>query len=67
MLAQRLLRGSASPQTHLSIQEESLHLPQQLPGPRLLMHLLQAGGGPLQQRLRATPQGGHQHQSKDLP
>uniref|UniRef100_A0A8P0ND02 Eukaryotic translation initiation factor 3 subunit I n=8 Tax=Carnivora TaxID=33554 RepID=A0A8P0ND02_CANLF len=54
-------------ETHLSIQEEGLHLLQQLPGPRPLMDLLQAGGGPLQQRLCATPQGGHQHQSQHLP
>jgi hypothetical protein len=31
------------------------------------MNLLQAGGGPLQQRLRATPQSGHQHQRQHLP
>ncbi|EPY87297.1 doublecortin domain-containing protein 2B-like protein [Camelus ferus] len=54
-------------QTHLSIQEEGLHLLQQLPGPGPLMNLLQAGGGPLQQRLCATPQSGHQHQSQHLP
>lgn len=53
--------------THLGVQEEGLHLLQQLPGPGPLMHLVQAGGGPLQQRLCATPQGGHQHQSQHLP
>lgn len=54
-------------QTHLSIQEEGLHFLQQLLDPGPLMNLLQAGGGPLQQRLCATPQSGHQHQRQHLP
>ncbi|XP_007468733.1 PREDICTED: eukaryotic translation initiation factor 3 subunit I [Lipotes vexillifer] len=53
--------------TNLSIQEEGLRLLQQLPGPGPLMNLLQVRGGPLQQRLCATPQSGHQHQSQHLP
>lgn len=57
----------AHSQTHLGIQEEGFHFLQQLPGPGPLVNLLQAGGGPLQQWLCASPQSGHQHQSQHLP
>nr|CAI9702828.1 unnamed protein product [Rangifer tarandus platyrhynchus] len=57
----------AHSQTHLGIQEEGFHFLQQLPGPGPLMNLPQAGGGPLQQWLRAAPQSCHQHQSQHLP